>query len=197
MSTPKALTEVFAPVHTPDEFNRVLMENLDIYVDFPKEKINFVDIFPVFRNPYLMNGMVDAFRRAVETVQPWDSVTAVAAPESRGFCFGVLVAQALGVPFIPFRKAGKLPCEVMETSYDLEYGSATLAFPKGVLTSQDHVLIVDDLIAVGGTMKAMIDTIIEQTEAKVCAGVALINLADLPKPAFSAPVLSILDLKEI
>ena len=85
----------------------------------------------------------------------------------------------------------------MENTYDLEYGTATLAFPKGVLTPQDRVLIVDDLLAVGGTMKAMIDTIHLQTEAKVHAGVTLIDLADLPKPAFSVPVVSVLGLKEI
>lgn len=196
MSAPKPLTEVFASVCCPDEFNKILMENLDVYPDFPKEKINFVDIFPVFRNQYLMDGMVSAFKRAVEAVQPLDAVTAVAAPESRGFCFGVLIAQALGVPFIPFRKAGKLPCEVLETSYELEYGSATLAFPKGVLAAHDKVLIVDDLLAVGGTMKAMIDTIRMQTEAEVYAGVTLINLADLPKPPFDVPVVSVLDLIE-
>ncbi|MBQ8497136.1 MAG: adenine phosphoribosyltransferase [Clostridia bacterium] len=173
------------------------MDNLDVYAGFPKENINFVDIFPVFRNQYLMNGMASAFRDAIEKIKPIDSVTAVAAPESRGFCFGLLVAGALGVPFIPFRKAGKLPCEVVVTSYDLEYGSATLELPKGVLTSHDNVLIVDDLLAVGGTMKAMIDTIQMQTEATVHSGVTLVNLADLPKPEFSVPVVSILDLKDI
>lgn len=197
MSAPKPLREVFAPLRPTNEFTEILMDNLDIYADFPKEGVNFVDIFPVFRNQYLMDNMVSAFKRTIEEIGPIDSVTAVAAPESRGFCFGLLVAKALGVPFIPFRKAGKLPCEVVATSYELEYGFATLELPKGVLTSHDNVLIVDDLLAVGGTMKAMIDTIQMQTEATVHSGVTLINLADLPKPAFSVPVVSILDLKDI
>ena len=197
MSAPKTLREVFVPVHTPDAFAEILMDNLDVYVGFPKEGINFVDVFPVFRNRYLMDHMVSAFRRAIEEIKATDSVTAIAAPESRGFCFGLLVAQVLGVPFIPFRKAGKLPCEVIAASYDLEYGSATLEFPKGVLMSEDNVMIVDDLLAVGGTMKAMIDTIQTQTEASVHSGVTLINLADLPKPEFPVPVVSVLDLKEI
>lgn len=197
MSAPKNLREVFVPLRTPDEFTEILMDHLDVYMDFPKKGIHFVDVFPVFRNRYLMDHMTSAFKRAIEEVKSLNTVTAIAAPESRGFCFGMLVAQALGVPFIPFRKAGKLPCEVIATSYDLEYGSATLEFPKGVLTARDHVMIVDDLLAVGGTMKAMIDTIEKQTEASVHSGVTLINLADLPKPAFSVPVVSILDLKDL
>ena len=197
MSTRKTLREVFAPAQTLDEFAEILMDTLDIYVGFPKEGINFVDVFPVFRNRYLMDHMTSAFKRAIEDVKSLDTVTAIAAPESRGFCFGMMMAQELGVPFIPFRKAGKLPCEVVATSYDLEYGSATLEFPKGTLTANDSVMIVDDLLAVGGTMKAMIDTIQKQTDARVHSGITLINLADLPKPAFSVPVVSILNLKDI
>ena len=197
MSEPKSLREVFTPVCPTDEFIERLMDHLDVYIGFPKEGINFVDVFPVFRDPVLINGMASAFRKAIENIKSVDSVTAVAAPESRGFCFGLLVAHALGVPFIPFRKAGKLPCEVVEISYDLEYGSAALEFPKNALAARDHVLIVDDLLAVGGTMKAMIDTIQTQTKASVHSGAVLINLFDLPKPEFSVPVISILDLKEI
>ena len=200
MSAPKTLREVFVPLRTPDEFTEILMDHLDVYVDFPKKGIHFVDVFPVFRNRYLMDHMTSAFKRAIEEVRSLDTVTAIAAPESRGFCFGMLVAQALGVPTCIHEQnayPGKLPCEVIATSYDLEYGSATLEFPKGVLTARDHVMIVDDLLAVGGTMKAMIDTIEKQTEASVHSGVTLINLADLPKPAFSVPVVSILDLKDL
>lgn len=197
MPTPKPLNEVFKPVHVPNSFIKILMNNLDVYPDFPKEGVNFIDVFPVFRSKYLLSRLTSALKRSVEEVKPLDSITAVAAPESRGFCFGVLVAQALGVPFIPFRKAGKLPCDVVATSYDLEYGSATLEFPKGVLTEHDNVLIVDDLLAVGGTMKAMIDTIHLHTEATIHSGVTLLNLADLPKPEFNVPVVSVLHLKEI
>lgn len=197
MSDPKKLREIFTSVRKPDEFTEILMDHLDIYVGFPKEGVNFVDVFPVFLNPYLMNHMVAAFKGAIEEIKSLDTVTAIAAPESRGFCFGVLLAHALGVPFIPFRKAGKLPCPVVRTSYDLEYGSATLEFPQGRLTPDDNVMIVDDLLAVGGTMQAMIDTIQTQTGASVHSGVTLINLADLPKPEFPVPVVSVLDLKEI
>jgi adenine phosphoribosyltransferase len=196
MNNPKRLNEVFYATSESSSFTKVLMGNLDVYPNFPKDSINFIDIFPLFRSKYLIARVTSAFKRAIGNVKALESVTAVVAPESRGFLFGTLLAADLGVPFIPFRKPGKLPCVVIHQEYALEYGTDALEFPAGVLTADDNVLIVDDLLAVGGTLSAMIDTIRNHTDATIHSCATLINLADIPKPNFYVPVVSLLDLKE-
>ena len=192
----KQLTEVFNVDAVSHPFNSVLVSNLHVYTDFPREGVNFIDVFPIFRSKYLLSRIASAMKRAVDEVKSIESVTAVAAPESRGFTLGILLAQTLGVPFIPFRKPNKLPCPTVSQQYALEYGYDTLEFPKDVLTADDRVLIVDDLIAIGGTMKAMIDLIRNDTEATVHSALSLINLVDFPKPECGAPVTSLLYLKQ-
>lgn len=86
-------------------------------------------------------------------------ITAVAGMEARGFIFGSLIAWELGVGFVPLRKPGKLPHDVQSVSYDLEYGSASLEVHRDALTAKDRVLLVDDLLATGGTAKASCDLV--------------------------------------
>jgi adenine phosphoribosyltransferase len=139
--------------------------------DFPKPGIIFKDITPLVKNPA-------ALRLAVhQLLQPFlgRNITVVAGMEARGFIFGALVAWELGLPFVPLRKPGKLPYDVQSVSYDLEYGSATLEAHIDAFDAGDHVLLIDDLLATGGTAKASCE-LVEQLGAKVEACAFVVEL---------------------
>lgn len=139
--------------------------------DFPKPGILFKDITPLVKDPA-------ALRLAVHLLlQPFlgRNITAVAGMESRGFIFGSLVAWELGIPFIPLRKPGKLPYDVQSVSYDLEYGSAQLEVHIDAVDVNDKVLLIDDLLATGGTAKASCE-LIEKLGATVEACAFVVEL---------------------
>lgn len=139
--------------------------------DFPKPGIVFKDITPLVKDPA-------ALRLAVHLLlQPFlgRDITAVAGMEARGFIFGSLVAWELGLPFVPLRKPGKLPYDVQNVSYELEYGSATLEVHIDALDSNDKVLLIDDLLATGGTAKASCD-LVEKLGATVEACAFVVEL---------------------
>lgn len=139
--------------------------------DFPKPGIVFKDITPLVKNPATLRLAVH------QLVQPFlgRNITAVAGMEARGFIFGSLVAWELGLPFIPLRKPGKLPYSVEKISYDLEYGSAELEVHTDAFSENDSVLVVDDLLATGGTAKASCK-LIERFGAKVEACAFVVEL---------------------
>lgn len=118
--------------------------------DYPEPGVVFKDITPLFSDPdamrHTVDGIVEHFRDA--------GITKVVGPEARGFMIGVPVALELGAGFVPARKPGKLPRETYSVSYDLEYGSDSLEIHKDAITPDDRVLIVDDLVATGGTAAA-------------------------------------------
>lgn len=120
--------------------------------DFPKPGILFKDITPILGDPALFGDAIDllADRHLGRRIDK------VAAVESRGFIFGVGVARLLGAGFVPVRKQGKLPYETIEISYELEYGEATLAMHTDAVEADEQVLIVDDLLATGGTAAATV-----------------------------------------
>jgi adenine phosphoribosyltransferase len=118
--------------------------------DFPRPGIVFKDITPILRDHAVLTLTV---RRLVEPFLA-AGVTAVLGMEARGFIFGALAAAELGAGFVPLRKPGKLPAATERVSYDLEYGSAELHMHSDALAPRDHVLLVDDLIATGGTAAA-------------------------------------------
>ena len=139
--------------------------------DFPKPGIIFKDITPLVKDPA-------AFRLSIHLLlQPFlgRDITAVAGMEARGFIFGSLVAWELGIPFIPLRKPGKLPYNVQTVSYDLEYGSAELEVHIDAVDRNDKVLLIDDLLATGGTAKASCD-LIEKLGATVVACAFVVEL---------------------
>jgi adenine phosphoribosyltransferase len=117
--------------------------------DFPKPGIIFKDITPVFYNQRLCSDIVDGF---IEHLG--EKPDAVAGIESRGFLFGILVANKLDVPFVLIRKAGKLPFRTMSVDYDLEYGTSKIEMHEDALEKDWNVLIHDDLLATGGTAEA-------------------------------------------
>jgi len=139
--------------------------------DFPKPGIVFKDITPLVKDPAALRLSVH------QLIHPFlgRDITAVAGMEARGFIFGSLVAWELNLPFIPLRKPGKLPYDAQSVSYDLEYGSASLEIHTDALDQNDRVLLVDDLLATGGTAKASCE-LIEQLGASVEALAFVVEL---------------------
>ena len=139
--------------------------------DFPKPGIIFKDITPLVKDPATLRLAVH------QLLHPFlgRDITAVAGMEARGFIFGSLVAWELGIPFIPLRKPGKLPYDVQSVSYDLEYGSAELEVHIDAVDSNDKVLLIDDLLATGGTAKASCE-LIEKLGASVVACAFVVEL---------------------
>ncbi len=142
--------------------------------DFPRSGIVFKDLTPLMREPALL-------RRTVELMaEPFrgDRITVVVGMEARGFIFGSLVAQALGVGFVPLRRPGKLPRATDSVAYDLEYGTAMLEIHHDALGAGDRVLLVDDLIATGGTAAASLE-LVRRRGAEPCGASFVIELVSL------------------
>ncbi|MBE6062889.1 MAG: adenine phosphoribosyltransferase [Clostridium butyricum] len=130
-------------------------EKIRVIEDFPKEGISFKDITTLIGDPEGLKGSIDAI---VDYLKD-KNIDAIVGPEARGFIFGVPVAYALGVGFIPVRKPGKLPAETISVTYDLEYGSDTIEMHKDAIKPGQRVAVVDDLLATGGTVQAVADLI--------------------------------------
>jgi adenine phosphoribosyltransferase len=137
----------------------VRVDNLRQYIrdipNFPTKGVIFRDITPLLKNPDAFATTVDLMAEAVSSL----NVTAVAAVEARGFIWGGTLAYRLGVGFIPIRKPGKLPFEVVEKEFELEYGKDVLQVHKDAAGPGDSVLIVDDVLATGGTAQAAADLV--------------------------------------
>ena len=126
--------------------------------DFPKEGIIFKDITPILENPLLTNSITKEFVRLMDGMR----VDAIMGVESRGFFWGPLIAQELGIPFIPVRKKGKLPYKTVSHKYDLEYGSAEIEVHEDAIKKGANILIHDDLLATGGTASAAAEIVLKQ-----------------------------------
>ena len=126
--------------------------------DFPKPGILFKDITPILENPLLCREITEALADQFRHIE----LNAIVGVESRGFLFGMLLAQQFNVPFIPVRKAGKLPYKTIQHSYTLEYGSATIEMHLDTIKPDWKILIHDDLLATGGTAAAAAELIIKQ-----------------------------------
>ena len=152
--------------------------NLKKYVatitNYPKEGILFRDITPLMGNG-------EAYQYSVNLITEFakeKKATMIVGPEARGFIFGCPVATNLGIGFAPIRKPGKLPRKTLDEEYDLEYGSNTLCIHEDALKKGDRVVIIDDLLATGGTVKATIN-LCERLGATVVGVACLIELVDL------------------
>ena len=142
--------------------------------DYPKPGITFKDITPLLASPQglamAVEQMANPFRGA--------GIELVCGAESRGFIFGTAIAQSLSAGFVPIRKPNKLPCETRSMSYDLEYGSDTLEIHTDAVKPGQRVLMVDDLLATGGTLRACLD-LLEGLNADVVGVSLLIELSFL------------------
>ena len=151
-----------------------LKEKIRVIEGFPKEGISFKDITTLVADGEAFKESID---RIAEHLRD-KNVDVILGPEARGFIFGVPVAYALGVGFVPVRKKGKLPCETISQDYELEYGTATIEMHKDAIVPGQKVVIVDDLIATGGTTEAIIK-LIEQLGGEVVKIIFLIELEGL------------------
>ena len=154
------------------------MKNIEEYVrsipDFPEPGIIFRDVTSVIHDADGLQLAIDSMQDCLKGVD-FDVITGL---ESRGFIFGMPIAYNLHKPFVLVRKAGKLPCETISRTYDLEYGSATIEMHKDSIKPGQKVVLIDDLIATGGTTQAMI-SLVERLGGEVAGVLVLIELAGL------------------
>lgn len=142
--------------------------------DWPEPGVQFRDITTLLQDPRLLRVLVDMFvHRYMNT-----GLTMVAGIDARGFILGSIVAYELNLGFVPIRKKGKLPFETVQEEYELEYGSATVELHADAAKKGDRVLLIDDLIATGGTMLAG-KNLLERLGATVVEGAAIVDLPDL------------------
>ncbi|GAB3503195.1 adenine phosphoribosyltransferase [Curvibacter fontanus] len=144
--------------------------------DWPSPGVQFRDITPLLQNPKVFRVLIDAFvhRYMDPSLRP----DVVAGLDARGFILGSVIAYELAVGFVPIRKKGKLPFTTVEETYELEYGSATVELHTDAVKPGDRVLLVDDLIATGGTMMAG-KKLLEKLGAQVMEGAAIVDLPEL------------------
>lgn len=154
------------------------MKPIEEYVrsipDFPEEGIIFRDVTSILEDAEGLHLAIDLIQEKIGDTE----FDIVVGPESRGFIFGMPVAYNLHKSFVPVRKKGKLPCETVSMQYELEYGSAEIEVHKNAIKPGQKVVIVDDLMATGGTMEAIIK-LIEQLGGEVVKIVCLMELAGL------------------
>jgi len=143
--------------------NKELRSNIRDIVDFPKPGIVFKDITPILKKPELFRATLDIMGEKVTELKP----AYICGIESRGFIFGAALAADLGIGFIPIRKPGKLPYKTYSRSYELEYGTNTLEIHTDAIYKNSNVVIIDDLLATGGTAKAAAELVED------CGGVVL------------------------
>ena len=154
--------------------NDKIINNIRIIKDFPKKGIDFYDIASLLANPDIFSKAIDEMTLKVKKM----NATAIAGIDSRGFIFASAIAYKLKLKLIIIRKQGKLPGKTFKSSYNLEYGSNTLEIQKDFLNSKDKVLVIDDILATGGTINAAFK-LIKKTNAKLVGAVVLLELVFL------------------
>jgi len=160
----------------PFSVNTYLKNNIRTVPDWPVAGVQFRDITPLLQNPQVFRILVDAFvhRYMASDLRP----QVVAGLDARGFILGAVVAYELNVGFVPIRKKGKLPFNTVQESYELEYGTATVELHTDAVQAGQRVLLIDDLIATGGTMMAGMK-LLEKLGAIVIEGAAIVDLPEL------------------
>lgn len=156
--------------------NQYLKKHIRTVADWPAPGVQFRDITPLLQDPKVFRVLIDAFvhRYMDKNLRP----DVVAGLDARGFILGAVVAYELNVGFVPIRKKGKLPFTTVQETYELEYGSATVELHTDAVKAGDKVLLIDDLIATGGTMMAG-KKLLEKLGATVMEGAAIVDLPEL------------------
>ena len=142
--------------------------------DWPAPGVQFRDITPLLSTPRVFRVLIDAFVHRYFDIRP----AAIAGLDARGFIIGAVLAYELNIGFVPIRKKGKLPYLTVEETYELEYGSATVEMHTDAVRPGDRVVLIDDLIATGGTMMAG-KRLLERLGADVIEGAAIVDLPEL------------------
>lgn len=158
------------------DINAYLRDHIRTVPDWPAPGVQFRDITPLLQNPRVFRVLIDQFvhRYMAPELRP----DVVAGIDARGFILGSVIAYELNVGFVPIRKKGKLPYATVEESYELEYGSATVEIHTDAVQHGHRVLLIDDLIATGGTMMAG-KRLLEKLGAHVVEGAAIVDLPEL------------------
>jgi len=151
----------------------LIESKLRSYPDFPKKGILFYDLFSVLGDAEGLAAVVSVIKDVAASYR--GKVDVVVGLDARGFLYAPIMAAELGVPFVPIRKKGKLPGDCAETSFDLEYGSATFAIQRDAVAEGQRILIVDDLLATGGTLKAACDLVLG-LKASIAGSFVMIEL---------------------
>jgi len=156
--------------------NQYLRAHIRTVPDWPAPGVQFRDITPLLQDAKVFRVLIDAFIHRY--MDPSMRPDVVAGLDARGFILGAVVAYELNVGFVPIRKKGKLPFTTVEETYELEYGSATVELHTDAVKPGDRVLLIDDLIATGGTMMAGMK-LLEKLGAQVIEGAAIVDLPEL------------------
>ncbi|MBN3758896.1 adenine phosphoribosyltransferase [Paraburkholderia sp. Tr-20389] len=163
-----------APANQPFDPAEYINSEIRTVPDWPQAGVQFRDITPLLQKPKSLRVLIDLFvQRYID-----QKLDYVAGLDARGFIIGPILAYELNLGFIPIRKIGKLPYKTVSESYELEYGSATVEIHEDACKQGDRVVIVDDLIATGGTMMAG-KKLLERLGATVIEGAAIVDLPDL------------------
>jgi adenine phosphoribosyltransferase len=166
-----------------------LKEKIELTENFPKEGIVFEDFFPLLADPVALKQILDLLEAYYKDVK----IDKIAALESRGFPLGCALADRLNVGFVPLRKIGKTPKDTYKAYYSKEYGQDGIELKKGAILENEKVLLMDDLIATGGTLKAAIN-LINQAGAIPCEAICLLGVKGLYNPQdFEIPLFVLLD----
>ena len=153
-----------------------LKDHIRTVANWPAPGVQFRDITPLLQDPRVFRVLIDAFVQRY--MDPAMRPDVVAGLDARGFILGSVVAYELGLGFVPIRKKGKLPFTTVEETYELEYGSATVELHTDAVKAGDRVVLIDDLIATGGTMMAG-KKLLEKLGAIVMEGAAIVDLPEL------------------
>ncbi|MFT3818607.1 MAG: adenine phosphoribosyltransferase [Rubrivivax sp.] len=159
------------PTASPSQY---IKSHIRTVPDWPSAGVQFRDITPLLSNPRVFRVLIDQFVHRYFDVRP----AAIAGLDARGFIIGSVLAYELNIGFVPIRKKGKLPYQTVEETYELEYGSATVEMHTDAVRPGDRVVLVDDLIATGGTMMAG-KKLLERLGAQVIEGAAIVDLPEL------------------
>jgi adenine phosphoribosyltransferase len=151
-----------------------IREHIRTVPDWPEKGVQFRDITPLLANPRVFRVLIDQFVHRYFDEKP----AAIAGLDARGFIIGAVLAYELNIGFIPIRKKGKLPFNTVQESYELEYGNATVEIHTDAVKTGDRVVLIDDLIATGGTMLAGM-RLLERLGAQVIEGAAIVDLPEL------------------
>ncbi|WP_315117620.1 adenine phosphoribosyltransferase [uncultured Clostridium sp.] len=151
-----------------------LKEKIRVIEGFPKEGISFKDVTTLLQDSEALKFTIDSMMDSLKD----KNIDVIVAPEARGFLFGVTLAYTLGIGFVPVRKKGKLPCETISSTYELEYGSDVLEMHKDAIKPGQRIAIVDDLLATGGTIES-VAKMVENLGGEVASINFVIELTDL------------------
>ncbi|MBP6898439.1 MAG: adenine phosphoribosyltransferase [Burkholderiaceae bacterium] len=167
------MTATAAPSHQATHAEAI-RRHIRTVPDWPAPGVQFRDITPLLQNPRIFRLLIDEFVHRYFDVKP----DAIAGLDARGFIIGAVVAYELNIGFVPIRKKGKLPYTTVAENYELEYGSATVEMHTDAVKPGDRVVLIDDLIATGGTMGAGM-RLLQQLGAQVIEGAAIVDLPEL------------------